>query len=67
MQSWLTTSAYRSINQQKPLYLTTVKNICFKAIVYHQITTSFDRVKIYTMVLKITGENYLLLNEHLKI
>jgi hypothetical protein len=55
MHSWLTTSTYQSINQQKPLFLTTVKNICFEAIVYRQITTSFDRIKLYTMVLKVPG------------
>jgi len=41
MQSWLLTSTYNTINQQKNIFMATVKNICFKAIVYHQISTSF--------------------------
>ncbi len=67
MQEWLGTSTYRSINEQKPLYITTVKNICFKAVVYHQISTSIDRIKFYTMVLRLSGESYLLLNQNMKI
>jgi len=55
MQLWLSTSNYGTINQQKSIFMSTVKNVCFKTIVYHQISTSFDRIKIYTMILKLSG------------
>lgn len=67
MKLWLSTASYQNINQLKNIYLTNQKNIAFKSVIYHQITTSFERIKFYVMVLKMNGDNFLLVDEGLKI
>ena len=62
MKIWLSTASYQNINQLKNIYLTNQKSTAFKSLVYHQVTTSIDRVKIYVMVLKIIGDNFLMLD-----
>ena len=36
-------------------------------MIYLQISTSFDRIKIFTLVLKIEGDHYVLLDSKLNI
>lgn len=67
MIQWLKTGSYQKINQLQTVYLTNNKNIAFKSMVYHQVAALDDRVKIYAMVLRLTGDNYLLLGENMQI
>lgn len=67
MKHWLSTASYKNINHLKHIYLTNHKKMAFKAIVYHQIIISMDRVKFYVMVLKINGDNFILLDDKLDI
>lgn len=67
MKIWLSTASYQNINQLRNIYLTNQKSTAFKSIVYHQITTSMDRVKFYVMVLKFSGDNFLMLDKEMRI